>query len=247
VTVQEDETRTAIAKTFVAVSGTLTLGAGSLATWEFAGTLAKVTLVESSLDPKTSASTPVPGGACLLLDAADFTTVKAVGADCSVQQDCGDMSQQICDPATKKCAASQCAPGDPSQPPSCGAGGTGICLSQVGLSVSVDPLKTGGVCYQPCMPFGNDAGTGCPAGLECVIPPTSMSQIAGICMPPGTTADGAACDAFLTELDTGCVAGELCAADGAGYTCRKHCDSLASVPDCPVGFSCKYAAHACLP
>jgi hypothetical protein len=57
--------------------------------------------------------------------------------------------------------------------------------------------------------------------------------------------DATSCDPLLTELNTGCVGGDICVAEATGYVCRKACDANASTADCPAGFTCHHDTHAC--
>jgi hypothetical protein len=241
VTARVDETRTGAAKSYMATSGTLTLTAGTAATWEFAGRLDRVTLIEATFDPMTSESKPVAGGTCLQLGSAVFDTVKPVGSECRVAQDCGDLSQKVCDPTTKQCALSECIPGERG---SCSR--NEVCVRQTSLSLNVDSLETAGLCYRTCTPFGS-GGTSCGAGEDCVIPLGDSTFTTGICQDRGANADGAGCDPFLTQLDTGCVAGDICVPEARDYLCRQQCNVLASSPLCPPNQSCQYATHACQP
>jgi hypothetical protein len=241
VTARIDETRTGATKSYMAASGTLTLTAGTAATWEFAGRLDQVTLIEATFDPVTSESTPVAGGTCLRLGSAVFDTVKPVGSDCEVAQDCGDLTQKVCDPGTKQCALADCVPG---QSGSCT--GNQVCVRQTSLSVNRDSLETGGLCYRTCTPFAS-GGTPCPAGEDCIIPLGDTTLTTGICQNRGANADGTSCDPLLTQLDTGCVAGDVCVPEGYDFLCRQQCDVLASSPRCPAGQSCQYATLACQP
>jgi hypothetical protein len=107
-------------------SGTMQLDAvTSPASAESKGSLKGVKLLESKIDPTTYASVPVSDGRCLFVVSAAWDTTVAAGTACTVADDCGDVSKNVCDPATKTCAASQC-----SSDAACGSGKS--CIVQGG-------------------------------------------------------------------------------------------------------------------
>jgi hypothetical protein len=124
----------------------------------------------------------------------------------------------ICDPATKTCAAGQC-----SSASACPSGKT--CLTQT-------ETATVGACYPSCTPYG----TPCLNGATCVL--AAFDASAGACIAAGTGFGGQPCSG--TALNTSCVTGYICAADGSSDVCRKQCKYWDAFPGCPGTQRCAF-------
>jgi hypothetical protein len=203
-------------------SGTMQLDAvTSPASAESKGSLKGVKLLESKIDPTTYASVPVSDGRCLFVVSAAWDTTVAAGTACTVADDCGDVSKNVCDPATKTCAASQC-----SSDAACGSGKS--CIVQ-----GADTLA--GACYPTCTPLAT--GTACGSSGECVV--VRYDQTLGICKGRGDKKDGDPCS--IQDVSTDCGAGMVCSPEHAGNLCRKQCDYFAQTDG-----ACTAAQHCTL-
>ena len=204
---------------FFQASGTMQLTAvSSPPTAESKGSLSGVTLVQSTIDATTYASTPTSGGSCLFIASTSWDTTVAAGTPCTVATDCGDTSKNVCDPTTKTCVPSEC-----TSDATCGTGKS--CIVEVTDSRA-------GACYSSCAP---SASGGCPSGAECVA--ISYDGTQGICKSQGQTQEGGACS--IEDVSTDCAAGMVCSPEHAGNLCRKQCDYFAkSAGACPASQHC---------
>lgn len=141
------------------------------------------------------------------------------GAACVNGSDC---ASHVCDPATRRCIASECV--------SSGNCGSGKCVEQVeGTST--------GVCAAACQV----SGAGCNPGETCVA--DLLSQ--GVCLPAGSAGHLQDCAGLPTDTSTGCAAGHVCAAaPGESPLCYQTCDfwvsgGCPSTENCTLGGFCE--------
>lgn len=138
---------------------------------------------------------------------------------CNTPSDCPDPSEMVCDPMTRTCAFDECGP---TSGKTCGAGQ--VCVYQ-------QQGSTSGACYAACSPFATAPDAGvlvCPANQECVI--GKWDGTVGYCKPSGGGATGSKC--LPSSVETGCVAGDVCALDPKVRYCREQCDFWTGLHDC---------------
>ncbi len=209
----EDVVGTNATKTYFPESGTLILNdIHNPLDGQSKGSLVNVKLVEVTLDPNTSVSTPVTNGSCLYINSASWDLVAhpvEAGTTCSNAEECGDPNHLVCDPATATCQSGECDSQDKCANPS------EQCIAQVAAAKV-------GACYPGCVPFST--GNGCSPDHECVN--ASWDQGTGYCNARGTHTVGQACTRI--DLSTDCVAGSVCKNIGSDvspdFRCVQQCD-----------------------
>ncbi len=221
VVLEDSDSFGAETRAYVQERGTLVLEeASSPPTVESRGRVENLILVEATLDPNDSfRAVAVPGGTCLEIDVIEWDTIVADGEPCEVTEDCGNPARDVCDPATRTCAPSQCGYFTPS---TCDEGFA--CLFQKGA--------TAGACYPSCTPFDPEAA--CADGAECVA--SSHDGDEGACRAPGPAAANAPCSE--SDVTTGCEPGYLCTNDPSSRFCRRRCDFFSPEPACDPGQAC---------
>jgi len=166
---------------------------------------------------------------CIAFDAT-MGTIGTCGKDttgqaCTTAEECGNTGTMICDPGGTGCQKGQC-----DGTTQCATGK--VCMGQVSQ-------PSVGACYTECTAL--PAPTGCGAQEMCA---ASLGQTKGACYKLGTGADGAAC-APVDDLSTGCVAGLVCASEGADSKCRVPCDPWGT-PACGANLACDVVTNACI-
>jgi cysteine-rich repeat protein len=196
-----------------------------------AGSIERSEIVEVTQNQDLTWSV-IPNGACYYLESWTFDTTPNDGAPCTSNEECANELQQICDPASGKCAPPQCSL--TFDPPFCEDDQT--CLSQ-----NVDPGEdvTGsavGACYDNCDPEAQDCGD----GFYCR--PLGPTQSFGVCLKSGTRAVGEDC--VPRDISTECVPGAVCW--GEPGKCAKVCNYLSVNTGCDAGTHCS-VSNLCKP
>jgi hypothetical protein len=207
----EDLVGTDATKTYFPESGTLILQSiHEPLDGQSKGALVNVKLVEVTLDPNTSQSTPVANGSCLYISSASWDLLaKPIDTPCNNAEDCGDPLHLICDPSTATCQPGQCDSHD-------------ACKNQSDACIAQIANASIGACYPGCVPFSTT--NVCDANFECVN--ASWDQSAGFCNARGTHAVGDPCARI--DLSTDCVAGSVCKNIGSDvdpdFRCVQQCN-----------------------
>ena len=212
---------------FLQESGQLTLtGDSQSSLGVLRGDLSGLQLTEVTLDPHTSESTPVPGGACVQVADLSFDTA-ATSTPCTTAQECVPLNPAAsCDPRNLQCSvASTC-----SSLGECGP--EGICTPQSNITAA---------CYPRCILFDDESN--CVPGEHCV--PLNVRGD-GYCKAEGSAAPGELCSEGDTT--TGCADGSQCLSlSGAPPTsCFENCDPWSSNPGCAADELCTAPNSFCV-
>jgi hypothetical protein len=155
-------------------------------------------------------------------------------ADCAPGSQCFDYGSLGCN--TKVCLRFCDSDTDCGGTTDAGVGPGSFCRDPVSCGSSATPYRTCSASCDPTAAAASAGGSGCPAGLVCVLP-AGMDQVACACEPSRTKAEGVAC-ASTRE----CAPGLICE-----QTCRAVCRCDAANGACTAASGCPTAGTACTP